>query len=330
MELDEMKKLVEAEENGEIENLDEEAEIVEQRDDDAPEEEVEQEAEADDGTKEEPEEVEAWMKSEEEPEAKYTDSDAAAIRRKWKAKVSEKEDEIEALRREVETLKKTPQQQQVLQNEPKQEDFDTDAEYFKALAEYQVKLVTQKHQSELSAAEKKRQFDEQNAKVQQAVDLHYARAQDLAKKSNIKPESYQLADKNVRLAIDSVFPKGGDAVTDALISSLGEGSEKVFYHVGVNSAKRTELVNLLKDDPSGIKAAVYLGKLNATLTMPAKRETKAPEPVDEIQGDKKSGNNSITKMKKEFNEVASKEPQKAFEILRKAKAAGADISGWQK
>src|SRR6478735_768708 len=178
-----------------------------------------------------------WMKSEEDAkEAKYTDHDAAAIRKKWKGRATAAEDEAEKLRKENEELKqklKTPVVAQTIPGEPKRDDYKTDDEWIKALTAHQLTITQNEIQSQQAAAEQRRKQDEAAAATAKAVDGHYERAVKLAEKSGIKPEAYQSADLVVRKAIESQFPKAGDAVADALIASLGAGSEKVFYHLGV-------------------------------------------------------------------------------------------------
>lgn len=275
----------------------------------------------------------AWMQAEEsepEQEAKFTDSDAAAIRRKYKAKVAEKDEQLSKLQAEIEALKqtKTQVQQQSLPGKPVRDNFNSDEEFIEALTDYKISLVEEKTQSQLTATEKQRQQAERERQVAAEVDNHYLRAAKLSEKSGIKPEAYQSADLMVRTSIEKVFPKAGDAITDALIASLGDGSEKVFYHLGVNPAKRAQLVKLFEEDRSGIKAAAFLGTLKAALNSPARRETQAPDPIEKIQGDK-AGNNNGDKLYRQYKDAHKRgDGQAAFNAKRQAKAAGIDVSKW--
>lgn len=318
----------------------EKAEEVEAKPETQPEEAPEEKAEEEAEKKEDAPEDDSWMKPDEsDPEdAKFTSHDVANVRRKYKAEARQAKEESSAVKAELENVKKelealkTGKQTLVpatAAGKPRRDQFKTDEEFVEALTDYKISLTTQQTQSERAAEERKRQIDDRNAKTAVAVDQHYERAAKLAEKSGIKPEAYQAADLKVRQAIDSIFPSTGDAVADALISSLGSGSEKVFYHLGVNTAKRAEMVRLLTEDRSGIRAAVYLGKLNTELTTPVKRETKAPDPIDEVKGDKAGSGNSSEKLKRRYKEAHDKgDVQAAFAIRRQAKKAGINTQAW--
>lgn len=298
---------------------------------DAVDEEAEAPADDEGGDDQEASDSDDWTKpqgGEQEPEAKFTDGDAAAIRRKWKGKVSEKDSEIEALKKEIEAIKAKPAAAPAPTGKPKHDEFNSDEDFIEALTDYKISLTQQQSQSEQAAAERKRQQEANQSKTAEAVDGHYTRAMKLAEKSNITPEAYQSADMRVRQAIDSVFPKAGDTITDALIASLGEGSERVFYNLGVNSSRRAEMVKLLQEDKTGIRAATYLGKLNAELSAPQKRQTSAPTPVDQLQGDH-STSTAGDKLLRQYKEAHKRgDGSAAFNIKRQAKQAGVNVATW--
>lgn len=293
-----------------------------------------EEPKADDPPKEEdppadPPEPDDWMKGEEEPAPQFTDSDVAKVRRKYKAEAKATKEENVELRKELDELKKkieTPVPAQTT-DKPKREAFKTVEDYAEALTDWKLKNFKSENQSVQAAQQKEQAKKEHAQKVAAAVDEHYGRAVKLSEKSGIKPETYQAADRVVREAIDSIFPDTGDAVTDALISSIGAGSEKVFYNLGVNPARRAELVKLLNEDRSGIKAAVYLGRLNTELSAPAKRESKAPDPPDPIQGDKANKGGDGGKLKKAYD-AAKDDVQKRLDLKKQAKAQGIDTKAW--
>jgi hypothetical protein len=283
-------------------------------------------------------EPESWMKPEEEESdddkeaVKFTDSDAANIRRKFKAKLQAKEEEknaeIEKLRQEVEALKKNKAPSHQVSQKPKRDDFDDDDLYFEALTDYKISLLQDQGKSQQAAEEKRRQAEREQAEVESAVDAHYERAAKLAAKSGIKPEVYQSADRRVREVVDAIFPQGGDLITDRLISLVGDGSEKVFYHLGVNPSKMQKFRETFDRDKTGLAAAAYLGRLNAELSLPAKRESSAPRPVSEVQGDA-SGNASIKALAEKYKDAVRKgDAQKAYNIKKDAKQAGYDTKGW--
>lgn len=279
-----------------------------------------------------------WMKSDAKDGEFRPDSDAAAARRKWKGRWKEEKGRAEQERAERERLEQenaklkeqlAAPKVEATKDAPKREDFDTDDLYIKALAAHEAAKIRSELATGAAAEEKKRQQAEQQAKIEGAVDAHYARAEKLATQSNIKPETYQAADRAVRGAVDSVFPDGGDMITDALIANLGPGSEKVMYHLGVNSAKRKQLVDLLTEDRSGIKAAVFLGQLNATLSAPARRESRAPDPADKVHGDKNGSKGDGAALKRQYDEAQKTgDVQKAFNLRRSAKAKKIDTSDW--
>lgn len=279
--------------------------------------------------------VEPWMESEEDAEkeeAKFTDSDAANIRRKFKAKLQAKEEEknaeIEKLRQEVEALKQSKPSTQSSTNKPKRDDFSDDDQYFEALTDYKISLLQDQGKSAQAAEQKKRQIEQEKESVEKSVDAHYERAAKLAAKSGIKPESYQAADRKVREVVDSIFPQGGDAITDKLISLVGEGSEKVFYHLGVNPTKMQTFRAKFAEDNTGLAAAAYLGRLNAELTIPEKRQSRAPAPGAEVQGDN-AGKTSLKALAEKYKEAVRKgDGQKSYNIKKEAKAAGYDTKGW--
>lgn len=308
----------------------------EQQDDTKAEDKSEEGEKKDDDAKEE----DSWLKPEGEEEAKTAaDSQFAAVRRATEAKVrgklgkelTAKEQEIEQLRKENEELKRKPATAvaTTIATEPKREEFKTDVEYIRALTAHNVKLAAQEQQSEQAAAERKRQQQERAEAVEADVVAHYGRVAELAKKSGIKEEVCAGYDERVRAAIDTVFKGAGDSVTEALIASLGAGSEKVILHLGAKQSKLDHLVSLFKSDRSGIRAAAYLGQLKAELKAPEKRETKAPDPIDDVKGDKAGSSDGANKLKRQYKEAHDKgDAQAAFNIRRKAQKQGISTMGW--
>ena len=281
---------------------------------------------------EEPEENTAWMEPEgeqQEPERKFTDSDVAAAKRKLKAKLNERNEEVEALKRENEELKRqaTPAQPKI--EKPQRENFDSDEAFLEALADHRFAVKQAETRTAQAIENQKTQAAQQKAAVEAAVDNHYLSALETCEKAGIAPEAFKAANLRVREAIDNQLPGNGDAVADFLISVLGEGSDKVFYNLGVNAERREELVEKLRDDPSGLAASVYLGTLKQQLTTPRKRISSAPEPGTVINGDQSSGSAEVRNMKKQW-EAAHKagDTQKAFNLKRQAKEKGVNTKEW--
>lgn len=316
------------------------------QDDFTPEDETKEEPEQKLDAKEESEEPEGeetetdpeWLKPEDSEgdnlEPKFTDKDAAAIRRKYKGKLTEKDEENERLRLKVEELEKKITSPAVIsapQNlgpEPQRDQYANDAEWIRALTAYNAQTIQAQTTAQLQAEERKRKQEEIAARTRLQTDQHYARVADLAKKSNISEEVAQSADLKVRNAVNSVFKGAGDTIVDTLISSLGVGSEKVILHLGFKTSKLNELVRLFQEDPSGIKASAYLGTLKAELSAPTRRETKAPDPIDKVQGDK-HGTNHAERLRKQAAEYRKKDNlSMVIKTKQEAKKLGIDTKKW--
>lgn len=272
---------------------------------------------------------EAWMASDEDEQAsdggKFTNDDMRGMRLKLKAKLSKKDEEIETLRRQIEELKNgitapVPQSTHVV---PTLEQYDYDeAKYQAAMSAWlssQVENVTRSRQAQQTQEQAKQ-------RLESAVNSHYERAAKLVKSAGISPELYQGADRVFRETIEDVFPGRGDMAADEILSRLGEGSEKVVYHLGRNSSKREILRQKFKDDPSGLSASVYLGMLLKDVTEPIKKTTKAPAPAARANGGTTGTGSSEASLKKAYQK--EDDVQKRFDIRMKAKRAGIDVSNW--
>ena len=164
----------------------------------------------------------------------------------------------------------------------------------------------------------------------ESVDGHYSRADKLIEEFSISPEVYKQADLNVRRAAEAIAPERGDAIIDHMISVMGEGSEKVLYYIGnpKNKAALNEFQSLMTQDPSGLKAAVYLGKQQAKLTNPSKATTNAPPPASRANGDESSSAKGGP-AKKQYEAAHKKgNAQAAYNAKAAARKAGVDTSKW--
>jgi hypothetical protein len=284
----------------------------------------------------------AWLKGDEEDvintdeddeKKPFDNSTAGQIRRKYKAKAdkvsAEKDETISQLEKRIENMEKngskpTPAQ---VSNKPERAKFRSDFEYIEALTDYKMDLRENERTSKTIAEQNKEQTDAATKKTNDAVDSHYQRAAALSEKSGIKPEAYQASDQRVREAVENLFPGGGDSVVDALINNLGEGSEKVFYHLGVNKAKLQDFVESFSEG-QGLKTAAMLGELKARLVIPDKRISRAPSPGEEIISNG-SGNQKETAHKKIYNAAHKKgDIQKAYDAKKAARSAGIDTKKW--
>jgi len=323
---------------GELDGEEAEADELEEEHDDS--------GESDDADAEGKTAVEDWMKGDTDDDdddddqssggAKFNDTDMAKARRKYKAKIAKKDDEVAELRRQVEELKKPRQQapQQGMISKPNRDDFESDDDYTEAMIDYRFAKQNAENQAKSQAEQERERFRSRQEQVNTAVDKHYERAVDLATKSGITPELYQSADYNVRQMAESIFNANGqnegagDAVIDALIANLGEGSEKVMYNLGRNRARLEELKSRFERDPSGLQASIYIGELNAKLGAPTKRTTNAPKPAPRVNGDK-NVKPSEKALKKAYDKAdKAGDAQARFNARREARKAGIDTRNW--
>lgn len=304
-------------------------EIAESPQDEVSEEDTEQEVEA---------ETEEWMQSDEpesqEVEKKFTDSDIAAAKTKLKAKLTDRHNsEVDELKAKIELLEKGQNQQITpVGNKPKRADFfehdDPDEAYLDALSDWKFKNINSKQQAETAANEAKQANQLRQQQINDSVEQHYERAALIAKKANIDVDAYRSAELKVRQMIDSVRPGAGDAIADALIDSIGEGSEKVFYNLGVNNGRLNALKDKIQNDSSGLKAVAYLASLASDLNAPQRRKTTAPKPAKQIKGDN-AASASMNAIKRKYDKLHNEgKTQEAFKFKRQAKKDGTDTSTW--
>ena len=285
----------------------------------------------------------AWLKGDEEDvintdeddeKKPFDNSTAGQIRRKYKAKAdkasAEDKETIAELQRKVQKLEEFEPSNAApkhVADKPARLQFNSDADYIEALTDYKIDLRENQRNSKSIAESAKEEQDKQAQKTNEAVDSHYVRAEALSEKSGIKPESYQEADRRVRVAVENIFPNAGDSIVDSLISNLGVGSEKVFYHLGVNKAKLQEFVESFSEG-QGLKTAAMLGELKARLVIPGKRISQAPSPGEEIISNG-SGNKKESAHKKIYNAAHKKGGvQKAYDAKKAARSAGIDTKSW--
>jgi hypothetical protein len=287
------------------------------------------------------EEPESWMQPEESENSEdgqkgefVPNHAVAAVRRKLKAKLSDSKDENEVLKARIEALEKggtqAPAREAGLPPRPKREDFDFDDDaYDTAIDDWNDKKVDLKLATHNKSSQQKVQQDRAEESLSESINGHYDNAAKLVDSGKVTEESYLNADKAVRHAVDKVFGGNGDALTDRLIHTLsitGEGSEKVMYQLGVNPSKLARLSELLRDDPNGLSASVYLGTLQAQITTPQKRRSAAPAPAAKVEGEGgKGGPEGI--FHKQYKK-AGDDVQARIKAKRAAKAQGVDTSQW--
>jgi len=255
------------------------------------------------------------------------------IKQKLKGKISERDDKIAALERTIEELKaKVTPQSKVSDTpslaRPKASDYLKSEDYEEDLAIYESNLVQSHVAKELAKINSSSSSQRQLKDLETSVDQHYARANSLVEKSGITPEVYKAADSAVRMAMESIKPGAGDLIVDQLIMVLGEGSEKVLYYVGRNEAALTMVKSLVASDPSGMRAAIYLGQQKQRLTKTSARVSKAPAPSTEISSDTTSTPKAEALLKKYKEAHAKGNLQAAYNLKKEAKAAKLNVSSW--
>lgn len=316
------------EDNLENEIEEEESDLETPEDENSEDEESE---EKDDSTKE-PKEL--WLEDEGEDDQTSPDiplSTHIRMRKKLKGRLSDKDDEIETVKAENVKLKASMQQTtDKLPKRPKEDDFATPEEYWAEVELYEDDMAIRRHNriTTQQSVESTQKAAEEH--VQTSVEEHYNRADDLMEEHKIDPEVFQATDRAVRKAVDAVKPGFGDRIVDQMISILGPGSEKVMFYTGKNDNIVSTFTSLLSDDPSGLKAAAYLGRqqerlLNNTKT---KRTSKAPAPASEAPGDTAVNTKEGTFKKKYLAAHKKGNSQEAYRIRKQARVAKMDVSNW--
>jgi len=285
-------------------------------------------------------ESEPWMLSDEQTsqeeggEKAFTGSDIAAAKRKLRAKLEKSNDEVADLRAEIEKLKTqrlapaaSHDSHQAIKR-PMLNDFDTTDEYGEALDEYIEAKTLATVQKATNGQAQTAQQEQAKEAFTAAVDQHYERAATLAEKYGITAEVYQQADLAVRTAIEQIMPNQGDLVTDQLINSIGEGSEKVMLYVGRNKGKTAQLQQALLSDPTGMKAVAFLGRMSGEVTAPKKRNSQAPKPATQLKGGSAVPVSAEAKALRKTYQAAKGNPQARYDARKAARKAGLDPSDW--
>lgn len=273
-----------------------------------------------------------WLDQDEEQTSSESVPLSAHIKakRKLKDKNHDLESELEQLRKENERLK---QGQPVIDKpKPKRDDFydadDPDEAYLDALADWkleQKQINAQKQQSEQA---QKDLMAKQQQKIESDVEEHFKRAEGFIEQHGISQDVYAKAENNFRDAIKSVNEDAGDAITNTLISTIGEGSEKLMMYVGGNQQRREQLKSILTNDPTGLKAMVQLGRWQAEIESPRKRKSQAPKPSSTAKGDS-SVTPSEARMKKKYDAaMKAGDGQAVFNLRQEAKKAGINTKSW--
>lgn len=330
MSLEELKR-----ENEEAEPETQEEPSLEQEDEAKPAGEgVNQEAEAEGSEEaegESQEAVEPWMQSDDQtsqdsvPLSKHIE-----LRQKLKGKVNERDNEIEDLKAQIESLKKSAVAP-VATGKPKRDDFidadDPDEAYLDALADWKAEEA-QKKQAQ------KAQRDQQAqalANRQKQVENHLERVVSLLSEHNLDSSVYEKAHDGFRKSIAGAMPGVNqdqvEFVSDTLITNMGDQSAKLVIYAGNSAERRQQLQDAIASDPSGFKAMRLLGKWEERMVAPQKKVSSAPKPAPKPEGG--SAPTSPGTLHKKYNAAHSKgDYQKAFDLKQEARNQKIDVSKW--
>ncbi len=294
----------------------------------------------DDGLSEVPEaeEVPLWMQADDQESAgsgQMPVRSHIAVRQKLKDKLRTKGTEIEQLRTEVNQLKSAaqpaPSEPVPAQTAmPKADDFyddkDPDAAYQTAMQTWVANSVESKLNQHLQTHQHQQQRQQIDSRVTQELERHYDRAAAIVSDGLLTAEEYQDSEALIRQAVDQVAPGNGDNYVDSLISRLGEGSEKVVVSLARNANNLAAFQRALREDPTGIAAASYLGELKGKFTGGGRSSSRTPKPGTRLSGDAPSTGGADLR---QYNAAhKSGDRQKAFNVKRAARARGVDVSKW--
>ncbi len=290
----------------------------------------------DDGEEKPVQEVPLWMQTDEQTsvDGQMPVKSHIAVKQKLKGRLNQKETEIDQLRHEIEAIKSgasgSPSKPVTEQTAmPRAEEFydakDPDAAYAVAMNNWVDKGVERRLNAHLQKHQQQQNSQQLGQKMNQSLEQHYDRAATIVSEGLLTADEYQNSEILMRQAVDAISPGNGDAYVESLLSRMGDGSEKLVVSLARNASHMQAFQQALRDDPSGISAATFLGELKGTFRT-AKRYSQTPRPGHTLKGD---GGSAGDTDKRQYNTAhTSGDRQKAFNIKRAAKLRGVDVSQW--
>lgn len=273
-------------------------------------------------------ETEAWMQVDEEEsqpegEEKIHKPVKLSTKQRLRANLETSESENEQLKRRIADLEKG--QKSVVADvavRPKRDDFEDDNDYDEAYDKYR----DQKDAAKDSVRDRVTANARHQQGIEESVDSHYERVDDMVVKHSISEDAYKEADKAIRTVAESAMPGNGTGVINDIISILGDGSEKVFFRVGKSPTLISQFRTMLDEDKRGLKALAFMIEQKAVVNNTQTRTSQAPKPAAQVNGDEpvtaKAGS-----FKKKYDKA---EPGQArYNAKKEAKAAGVDTSKWK-
>ncbi len=292
-----------------------------------------------DDTGEEAQDVPLWMQADEQESAsdQMPVKSHIAVKQKLKGRLNQKDSELDELRQEIQKIKAVAQPvasplQETIPAQtamPKSEDFydskDPDAAYQAAMQNWVSKGVEDKLNAHLQTQQQQQHRQQLDSRISQELDRHYDRAAKIVGEGMLTVDEYRDSEAYLRQSVDQVSPGNGDAYVDSLLGRMGDGSEKVVISLARNTANMTAFQQALRDDPTGISAAAYLGELKGRFTG-ATRVSKTPKPGSPLNGDASTEGGADARRYKAAHKSGNR--QEAFNIKRAAKGRGVDVSKW--
>lgn len=225
----------------------------------------------------ESEEVEIITAGEEEPSSKPVRSGFKKRIDKLNSKIEAANTEADEARRELELAREENRllsmklQHGKPQGRPKPEDFDTDADYDKALGEYEAARVRQIVNAEREKDQRQQQQvntqANYEARLRDGLVHHYERA-----------EKFEVPDYEA--TEDAAIEVLGKDVAKQIMANTDE-SEKAMYILGKKPEKAAYYADLIKRNPIG--GLVSLGRFIGE-TQIRRKSSPPPEPETELSG----------------------------------------------
>ncbi len=169
--------------------------------------------------------------------------------------------------------------QEAPKGRPKQDDFESDAEYEAALEEYESNRVTRVAQEK--AAEIIRQQAEETTRTAQAEAFNEQLREHYERADQLKVSDYEATED---IAIEVM---GKDIARQIMANT--EQSQVVLYHLGKNPEKAAEYARKFAGNP--IKGLLEIGGLASRLQVRSKTSV-TPNPETQIEGGSVSGHES--------------------------------------
>jgi len=241
---------------------------------------------------------------------KKTLSKLRRTRREAREQVTEKDAEIAALNAR---LDRSEERQRASLKKPSYAEYPDDASFETALLEYHSVMgeapatPAPGARRPAPAAAPTRQPD-----FSDEINSHIDRAEKLG----INLDKFAQADSAVRTTL-------GDSITDALIASVGDGSEKAIYLMGSKPAELAKVQQMLAADPSGLRVVGHLTRLATLAKVNKKPVSGAPRPSRSPSGDQGQVSAEARGYNKQLDAAEKAgDTQKMVQLRRKARKAG--------